>query len=183
MSAIPIGILTPTNSPFCSVGPTESIVFPSAIPTPMATRIHITRKRSRNERPRRGGGGGLDESPLSVLRCQLPFQEDYQLEKCVHTCGVEIQFFFASFFNIFTRVACSSVLVLYYCAAFDGVHFVSRCVFRSILFRIVGVNDIHDLCFDEENYSTNQRGSMTFHCKYARLLASFSPSLHSHFYH
>jgi hypothetical protein len=50
-----MGILTPTNSPFCNAGPTESTVFPSAIPTPIATRIHTTRKRSRKDRPFNGG--------------------------------------------------------------------------------------------------------------------------------
>jgi hypothetical protein len=52
---IPIGILTPTNSPFCNAGPTESMVLPRAIPTPMAMRIHTTRKRSRKDRAFSGG--------------------------------------------------------------------------------------------------------------------------------
>lgn len=52
---VPIGILTPTNSPLCKAGPTESTVFPNAIPMAMARMIHTTRKRSRNDRPFRGG--------------------------------------------------------------------------------------------------------------------------------
>jgi hypothetical protein len=52
---VPMGILTPTNSPFCSAGPTESTVFPSTMPMAMARMIHITRNRSRKERPLSGG--------------------------------------------------------------------------------------------------------------------------------
>jgi hypothetical protein len=52
---VPIGILTPTNSPFCNAGPADSTVFPMAMPTPIATRIHSTRNRSRNDSPFNGG--------------------------------------------------------------------------------------------------------------------------------
>jgi hypothetical protein len=51
-------MLTPTNSPFCSAGPTESIVFPSTMPRAIARMIHTTRKRSRKDRPLRGGRSG-----------------------------------------------------------------------------------------------------------------------------
>lgn len=50
-----MGMLTPTNSPFCSAGPTDGIVFPSTMPMAMARMIHKTRKRSRSERPLSGG--------------------------------------------------------------------------------------------------------------------------------
>jgi len=55
---VPMGMLTPTNSPFCNAGPTESIVFPSTIPRAIARMIHTTRKRSRKDRPLRGGRFG-----------------------------------------------------------------------------------------------------------------------------
>lgn len=52
---IPIGMLTPINSPLCNAGPTESTVLPKIIPIAMASTIHITRNRSRNDNPLSGG--------------------------------------------------------------------------------------------------------------------------------
>lgn len=69
---IPIGILTPTNSPFCKAGPIESMVLPSAMPMPIARMIHSTRKRSRKESPL-SGGTSFDVSGSSMLRGQLFF--------------------------------------------------------------------------------------------------------------
>ncbi len=56
---IPIGRLTPTNCPFCNAGPVEGTRFPNIMPMAMASRIHITRNRSRNDRPFRGGTSPL----------------------------------------------------------------------------------------------------------------------------
>ena len=52
---LPIGTLTPTNSPFCSAGPADSTVLPMVMPTPIAVRIHSTRNRFRIESPLKGG--------------------------------------------------------------------------------------------------------------------------------
>jgi len=57
-----MGMLTPTNSPFCSAGPTESTVLPSTMPIAMASTIHITRKRSRKESPRSGGSSFISSA-------------------------------------------------------------------------------------------------------------------------
>jgi hypothetical protein len=69
---LPIGILTPTNSPFCSAGPTESIVLPRAMPTPMATMIQTTKKRSRKESPLSGGSSFLAScSTVYEVSCRI----------------------------------------------------------------------------------------------------------------
>lgn len=52
---VPMGRLTPTNWPFCNAGPVEGTRFPKMMPMAMASMIHITRNRSRNDRPLRGG--------------------------------------------------------------------------------------------------------------------------------
>lgn len=43
---IPIGTETPTNLPFCKEGPVFGAKFPNMMPTAMARKIHIARKRS-----------------------------------------------------------------------------------------------------------------------------------------
>jgi hypothetical protein len=52
-----IGALTPTNVPRCSAGPVEGTRLARIMPMAMARMIQITRKRSRKERPLKGGGG------------------------------------------------------------------------------------------------------------------------------
>src|SRR5438045_3738083 len=52
---IPMGTLTPTNCPFCNVGPVLGTNAPSKMPIAMARTIHMTRKRSKKLSPRRGG--------------------------------------------------------------------------------------------------------------------------------
>lgn len=51
----PIGMLTPTNFPFCSAGPVEGTKFPSNMPMVIARIIHSTKNLSRKDRPLRGG--------------------------------------------------------------------------------------------------------------------------------
>jgi len=53
--SIPMGKLTPTNSPFRNAGPVEGTRFPSKMPMAIASIIQITRKRSRSDNPLRGG--------------------------------------------------------------------------------------------------------------------------------
>lgn len=84
---VPIGILTPTNSPCCSAGPTESIVLPRAMPTPIAMSIHRTRKRSRKESPFNGGrSGGVSCWSACRFSCCLSkvFGRTYWLEQFQH---------------------------------------------------------------------------------------------------
>lgn len=80
---VPIGMLTPTNSPFWSAGPTASTVFPSTMPSAIASMIHTTRKRSRNDRPR--SGGRLSSSATTVSMCLSSSQlhgPDVSLTRC-----------------------------------------------------------------------------------------------------
>src|SRR5436190_18242497 len=90
---IPIGTLTPTNCPFCNVGPVLGTKAPSKMPIVIASIIHMTRNRSSKLRPRRGGTSlksgcesGDTVEPKSILaytpnscwKCQV--LERYQTE-------------------------------------------------------------------------------------------------------
>ena len=52
---IPMGMLTPTNSPRCKAGPVDGTKFPSRIPIAMARMIHNTRNLSSRPSPLNGG--------------------------------------------------------------------------------------------------------------------------------
>ena len=77
MGNSPMGMLTPTNSPFCRAGPVEGTRLPSKMPIAMARMIHSTKNLSRRDRPFKGGtasASSLTESSVKrdlVSTCNL----------------------------------------------------------------------------------------------------------------
>lgn len=116
---IPIGTLTPTNSPFCNAGPTPSTVLPMAIPIPMARMIQTTRKRSRNDKALSGGS-----SPFLLLdpvnKYEFPFLVYYIV---LLTCdAVASLFLFATCLFDILLISSPPVVGVVYRPVLDCVH-------------------------------------------------------------